>query len=206
MNQELNQELNKELVSKLMAMPGEARGVVFKTDSDYVLQKMGEAGLKKLEEELVVLGCPIDYKKVVVLSFYPIGLRVISLLAIKKVFSFNDDQIKEIGLFASKTSLMLKLFINFFISPRKVFFEEAPKIWHKHYPDGELCPVEFNEEKKYAIVQIKNYQLYPIFCLYLGSYFCGFFHLLIKSPTITFEETKCVSRGDEYHEFIIKWQ
>jgi len=202
----MDQELNKELADKLMAMPGEARGVVFKTDGDYILKETSETGLKKLEEELTALGCPIDYKKIGALSFYPIGLRIISLLAIKKVFSFNDAKIKELGTFASRTSLMVKLFINYFLSVNKVFFEEAPRIWHKHYSVGELVPVKLSEEKKYGIIQIKNYQFHPIFCLYLGSYLCGFFQMLIKSPSITFEENKCPFRGDEYHEYTIKWK
>jgi len=203
----MNQELNKELVDKLMALPGEARGVVFKTDCNYVLKEIGENGLKKLEEELTALGCPIDYKKIDTLSFHPIGLRVISLLAIKKVFSFDDEKMKEMGMFASKTSLMLKLFINYFLSRQKVFFEEAPKIWHKHYSSGELIPLKLDEEKKYSIIQIKNnYELHPVFCLYLGSYFCGFFHMLFKSDKINFKETKCPFRGDEYHEYKITWK
>jgi hypothetical protein len=202
----MDQKLNKELANQLMAMPGETRGAVFKTDSDYILKEKGEAGLKKLKEELTILGYPIDYKKIETLSFYPIGLRIISLLAIKKVFSFDDVKIKELGAFASKTSLITKLFINYFLSIEKVFFDEAPKIWRKHYSVGDLVPFEFNEEKKYGIIQIKNYQFHPIFCLYLGGYFCGFFQMLVKSPAITFEETKCSFRGDEYHEYTIKWK
>ncbi len=202
----MDQELNKELADQLMAMPGDARGVVFKTDGDYILKEKGEDGLKKLEEELAILGCPIDYKKIRALSFYPIGLRIISLLAIKKLFSFDDAKIKELGTFASKTSLLTKLFINYFLSINKVFFEEAPRIWRKHYSVGDLVPIELNEEKKYGIMQIKNYQFHPIFCLYLGSYLCGFLQMLVKSPIITFEETKCPFRGDEYHEYTIKWK
>lgn len=202
----MEQELTKELVRQLMAMSGDVRGVVFKTDGDYILKEMGEDGLKKLEQELASLGCPIDYKKIEALSFYPMGLRVISLLAIKKVFSFDDAKIKEMGIFASKTSLILKLFINYFLSVKKVFFEEAPKIWHKHYSVGDFNPIELDEEKKYGIIQIKNYQFHPIFCLYLGSYLCGFLQMLVKSSAITFEETKCPFRGDEYHEYKITWK
>ncbi|MEI6597110.1 MAG: hypothetical protein WCL13_02770 [bacterium] len=202
----MSQELNKEIADNLMAMPGEARGVVLKTDGDYVLKEKGEAGLKKLEEELSALSCSIDYKKVKTLSFYPIGLRVISLLAIKKVFSLSDDKIKELGAFASRTSLMVKFFINYFLSVEKVFFNEAPRIWRKHWSIGELIPVELNEEKKYAIIQIKNFKLHPIFCLYLGGYFCGTVQMLVKSAVIDFEETKCSFSGGEYHEYTIKWK
>lgn len=202
----MDYKLNKELVDQIMAMPGEARGVVFKTDGDYILKEKGEEGLKKLEEELAALGQAIEYKKIEALSFYPIGLRIISLLAIQKVFSFDEAKIKELGSFASRTSLMVKLFINYFLSVEKVFFNEAPKIWRKHYSVGDFLPTEFNEKEKYGIIQIKNYQFHPIFCLYLGSYLCGFFQMLIKSPEIYFEETKCPFRGDDYHEYQIRWK
>jgi len=202
----MDYKLNKELADQIMAMPGEARGVVFKTDGDYILKEKGEDGLKKLGDELIALGYPIEYKKIEALSFYPIGLRIISLLAIQKVFSFDEAKIKELGSFASRTSLMVKLFINYFLSVEKVFFNEAPKIWRKHYSVGDFLPTEFNEKDKYGIIQLKNYQFHPIFCLYLGSYLCGFFQMLIKSPEISFEETKCPFRGDDYHEYKIRWK
>jgi len=202
----MDYKLNKELADQIMAMPGEARGVVFKTDGDYILKEKGEDGLKKLGDELIALGHPIEYKKIEALSFYPIGLRIISLLAVQKVFSFDEAKIKELGSFASRTSLMVKLFINYFLSVEKVFFNEAPKIWRKHYSVGDFLPTEFNEKDKYGIIQLKNYQFHPIFCLYLGSYLCGFFQMLIKSPEISFEETKCPFRGDDYHEYKIRWK
>jgi len=202
----MDYKLNKELADQIMAMPGEARGVVFKTDGDYILKEKGEDGLKKLGDELIALGYPIEYKKIEALSFYPIGLRIISLLAIQKVFSFDEAKIKELGSFASRTSLMVKLFINYFLSVEKVFFNEAPKIWRKHYSVGDFLPTEFNEKDKYGIIQLKNYQFHPIFCLYLGSYLCGFFQMLIKSTEISFEETKCPFRGDDYHEYKIRWK
>lgn len=202
----MNQILDKKVIQDLMKIEGEARGVVFKTDAEYVLKEKGEEGLKKLEEELEKLGQPINFKEIKTMAFYPIGLRAVSLLAIKKVFGFNDEKIKEIGLFATKTSLIIKLFVRYFLSVQRVFMKEAPRLWAKHYTIGELNTVELNEEKKYGIIRLKGIDIHPIVCCYLEGYFCGILHLILKSSRITSIESKCTFRGDEYHEFLLKWE
>ncbi len=196
----------KEAAKKLSQTKGEVRGVALKTDMEFILKEKGEKGLKQVEDYLKAIGFPIQYKEVKVMDYYPIGLRVISLLAIKEAFNFNDENVKSMGVFATKVSLMIKLFVKYFFSVQRVFFKEAPKIWDKHYTISKLLPVELNEEKKYAIVKIEDLALDPIFCTYLGGYFCGILKMLIKTPSIDFQETNCPFRGAQYHEFLIKWQ
>ncbi len=202
----MDQELTKEIAKKLMEIKGEARGVTFKTDTEYILKEKGEEGLKKVEEELEKLSYPIKYKEIKTMEFYPVGLRALSLIVAKKVFNFDDEKIKEMGFFATKKSLIIKLFIRYFLSVQRVVFKEAPKMWGKHFTVGELVPVELNEEKKYAILRLKDFALHPIYCTYLGGYFCGVLQMLVKTPQLTFEETKCIFKGDEYHEYLVKWK
>jgi hypothetical protein len=202
----MDQELTKDIAKKLMEIEGETRGVVLKTDGEYILKEKGEEGLKKVEEELEGLGYPIKFKEIKTMDFFPVGLRVISLLTIKKIFNFDDEKIKEMGIFATKVSLIIKIFTRYFLSVKRVFYVEAPKIWRKHWTIGDLMPVEINEEKKYAILRLKNFSLHPVYCKYLEGYFPGPFQLMIKSSKMTCEETKCTFRGDEYHEYLIKWQ
>jgi hypothetical protein len=198
-------ELTKEVAQKLMEIKGEVRGAVFKTDAEYVLKEKGEEGLKKVEEELEKLGYPIKYKEIKTLNYYPVGLRIISLLTIKKVFDFDEKKIEEMGFFATKISLISRFFIKYVFSFSKIFFEQGPRIWREHWTVGELIPVELNEEKKYAILNLKSFNLHPIYCSYLKGYFSGLFQRMVKSPKITCEETKCTFRGDKYHEFLLKW-
>jgi len=200
------QELTKETAQKLMGIQGEVRGVTFKTDIEYILKEKGEEGLKKVEQALERLGCPIRYKEINTMTFYPVGLRALSLLVIKQIFDFTNEEIKKMGFFATKVSLMIKLFTRYFLSLQRVFFKEAPRIWKKHWTLGELVPVELNEEKKYAIMKLENFNLHPIYCHYLGGYFCGVLQLIIKSTQITSEETKCPFLGDQYHEYLIRWK
>ena len=199
-------EIKKDEIKELMKVKIETRGVVLKTDGEYILEKEGEAGLKKLEAELKRLGYPIKYKEIETMAFYPAGLRALSLLAIKKTFNFDDEKIQEMGMVATKKSLIIKLFIRYFLSVQKVFFEEAPRIWQKHWTEGVLNPLELNEEKKYGILRLENFELHPLYCsVYLPGYFSGILQMLIKTEQITARETKCSFLGDKYHEYLLKW-
>jgi hypothetical protein len=202
----MNQELTKETVKELMEIKGEVKGVTLKTDADHVLKEKGEEGLKRLEIELESLGCQIKYREIKTMAFYPVGLRAISLLAIKKVFSYDDKKIEEMGFLATKRSLIVKLFVRYFLNLQRVFSKEAPRLWKKHYTIGELIPVELNEEKNYAILRLKEFNIHPILCLYLGGYFCGITQMIVKARQINFKETKCSFRGDDCHEFLITWK
>lgn len=196
-------ELAKEIVQNLMEMAGEARGAVFKTDQDFILKKGGEEGLRKVEEELRKLGHPIKYKEIENSAFYPVGLRVLSLLVISKVFNLSEREIKEMGKIASQVSLIIKLFMQYFLSLRKTF-EQVSKIWRKHYTIGDLVPVELNEEKKFVILRLNNFNLHPLLCQYLSGYFLKVAEMIVKSP-VQCQETKCFFRGDNYHQFLVKW-
>jgi len=202
----MKQELTKKQAQKLMSIKGEVRGVTFKTDIEYILREKGKEGLKKVEQELKRLGVNLKYNDINTMTFYPVGLRALSLLVIKNTFNYSDDKIKEMGFFATKVSLIIKLFTRYFLSLQRVFFKEAPRIWRKHWTIGELFPVELNEKEQYAILRLKNFNLHPIYCYYLGGYFCGVLQLIVRSDRITFEETKCAFLGDEYHEYLIKWK
>ena len=202
----MQEELTKEYIQKLIEIRGKIGGTPFKTDMEFVLKEKGEEGLKKLEEELEKLGHPIKYKEIKSMEFYPAGLRALSLLAIKKTFGFDDKKIEEMGFFAVKVSFFVKLLLKYYISPEKVFFEKAPRLWSKQVTDGELVPIEFNKEKKQAVVKLININLHPVYCRYLQGYMSGILKMLIVTEKVTCQETKCAFRGDEYHEYLIKWE
>ena len=200
-------KITKEEIEKLMNIKGQTRGVVLRTDMEFVLKEKGEEGLKKVEDNLKEIGHPIKYREIKSMEFYPVGLRALSLLVIKESLDFNDEKIKEMGWMATKTSLIIKLFVRYFLSIERVFFKEAPKIWRKHWTVGELIPVELNEEKKHAVLRLKNFNLHPLYCsAYLSGYFAGILQMLVKSSKIDCQEIKCALKGDEYHEYLLKWQ
>jgi hypothetical protein len=202
----MEHELNKELVRKLLAVKGEVRGVAFTTDTQYLLEQKGEEGLRAVEEELARLGYPFKYKEIKTMNFYPVGMRAISVLAIKKVFNLNDQQLREMGFLAAKKSFFIRILTKYFVSLKKIVFEYGPRIWRKQFTVGELTPVEVNEEMKYAIVRIKGLDLHPDYCTYLAGYIAGVANLSVKTSEMDTQETKCPFKGDEYHEYLVKWK
>lgn len=197
--------INKEIVDRLIKIKGSVRGVVFKTDKEYILKEKGQEGIKIMEKELKRLGIPLDYKEIKTLDFYPVGLRAISLLTMKKSFNFDDKEIEKVGLFATKVSFIIRLFIRYFLSLKRVFLKESPKIWEKHWSVGKIIPVELNEKEKYGIVKLSGFNLDPIFCRYLRGYFCGIVKMLVKEDKVICKENKCAFLGDDSHEFVLKW-
>lgn len=202
----MSELINKETIDHLMKIKGEVRGVVLKTDEEYILKEKGKKGIIQLEKRLEDTGYPIKYDQIRTMEFYPVGLRALSLLAIKEVFNFGDEDIRKIGIFATKMSLIIKLFTKYFLSMKRVVMKESPKMWSKHWTVGKLVPVELDEKQKYAVVRVEGFNLHPVYCTYLEGYFAGIVQMLVKSTRVTSKETKCALKGESYHEFIIKWQ
>lgn len=187
-----------------MKIEGETRGIVFTLDAAYVLRKWGKRGLNKVEAALEKLGYPIDYEGVRKMDFYPIGLRLISLLAVQKTFDLDEEEIEKMGKAAPKTSLIIRLFMKYFPSIPLVA-AQIPKMWTKHYTRGSLEAVKVDEEGREIILQLKDCDLHPLFCRYLTGYFHTVARMVVKSDTVSVQETKCTFRGDKYHQYLLTW-
>jgi len=200
----LSVPLTQQTAQNIMSLEGETRGVTLKTDAEFVLKEKGREGLEKVEARLVEFGFPVKYKEIETMKYYPIGFRFLSLLVIRDIFNFSDEDIFKMGATAPKISLIIRMFFNLFSSKRKTF-DQVSNIWHKHYTAGKLTAVELDEEKKYVIIRLEGFKFFPFFCNYLRGYFLTVVKMIVNSPT-TFEETKCPFLGDEYHEYLFKWQ
>lgn len=197
--------MTKEDIRKIMEMPGKVRGAVLQTDAEYVREKKGEKGLKLLKDETKKLGCPIDYEKISVTEWYPLGLRVVSLLAAQKAFGWGKEEIKNMGEAAPKHSFIVRILVKHFLTLKKSI-KESPEYWRKHYTVGELSIPELNEKEKYFVLQIKEFKAHPILCTYLAGFFTTMSKFVIKSRKVNTEEIKCVFKGDPYHKYLIRWE
>ncbi len=197
--------MTKEEITKLIKVPGKVRGQPFITDIEYLKNKVGEEGVVLLKKKIKEWGDLFDYEKIETMEWYPIGFRVLSLLAIKETFNWGDKEIFDLGNAAPKHSFIVKLLMKYFLSPLRTF-QESPKYWEKHYNIGGVECVELNEKKKYGIVRVKNFKIHPIFCIFHRGYFLRLAQYVLKSDKITIEETKCMFKEDPYHEFLIKWE
>jgi len=196
--------MTQEELKKLKDLEGKVRGVTLETDAKYVLIKIGQDGLTKLQQKTKELGWEIDYKDIKTMGWYPLGWRAISLLAAQEAFGWGEKEITDMGNSAPKYSFIATTMLRYFLSLKKVF-NEASKYWEKHYSVGKLNTVEIDEEKKYAVLQLKEFKIHPVFCLYLSGYFLRISQFVIKSEKITVEETDCVFKQGNCHQFLIKW-
>lgn len=199
----MNQEITKEEFKKLINIKGKVRGTALKTEADFIIKEEGEEGLKKLEEAIGALGYPIKYKKVKTMDFYPIGLVALTLLGSKRIFGFSNEKFEEMGAFESKISLLIRIFMKYFVSIDRAA-KEVANMWKKYNTVGELEAVEYDKNKRYIILRLKDFDFHPLHCLTLKGYFSSILKMIVSEEVVC-EETKCVHRGDDYHEFLLQW-
>jgi len=200
-----NGQITKEKIKKIMEIPGKVRGTVFQTDAEYIRAKKGEEGLARVKEELKKIDCPIDYENIKATGWYPIGLRLVSLLAIQKVFDFGAKDIEDMGNAAPKYSFIVKSLLKYFLSFPKTY-KEAPNYWRKHYTVGILEGANYNLKEKYYTLHLKGFKIHPVLCAYLGGYFIRIGQFVLKGSDFQVKETKCMFRDDPYHEFVVRWK
>ncbi|UCB59149.1 MAG: hypothetical protein JSV67_02285 [Thermoplasmatales archaeon] len=193
-------------IEKLRLIKGEVKAVTLLTDKTYIIKHKGENGITRVEEEIKKMGLPFEYNAIKSPStFYPLSIRVASLLATKKVFGWDDNQMKEMGRMAPKNSVFTKLLLRYLISLKKMA-KEIPRHWKRHYTIGLMDPGELHEDDKHLIIRLRDFNTHPIMCTYLSGYFIGTVELLSDFINLTIEEVKCMHKGDDYHKFIIRWE
>ena len=187
----------------MMSKKGEVRGVSLEADVEFVMKKKGQKGVEELEAIFSQAGYPFKYKEIRIADFYPIGLKAVMLLAVKRVFEFKDEDFVGMGRFGASLPQVMRIFLRFFGSPR-MLARSAPKMFRKYYTVGELSVPDFSEKERYARTRIKDFDLSPLHCKCHTGYLARMVEMIIKSPA-TCRESKCIHQGDEYHEFLIHW-
>ncbi len=201
--------ISKEELGKIEKIEGEVRGAILKADVKFILQNKGKEGLEKVEREMEKIGYPFRYREVKALEFYPVKLRVLSLLAIKKVLGFSDKQVKEIGRQVPQDSFILRLSLGFLglaREPEKLY-KNATVLWKRFLTIGEFVAVEFQEKagRGKVIDRLMDFNTHPILCIYLEGILERFHEIARRVKKVNVKETKCIFKGDEYHEFLVEW-
>jgi len=199
----MEQIISQEELDELMKIEGEARGLMLKGYTNFILKEEGREGLKKLEDAMAELGYPIKHREIKATNFYSIGLDNLLLLSIKKLFNYDDKKFREIGEFQAKSPLIIRLFVKYFISLEKAV-KAAPQMWRKYFTVGNMKMVDFDKEKKHVILRLENFRLNLPHCQLIIGFISALIKIIVGSKVIC-EETKCIFRGDEYHEFLLKW-
>ncbi len=199
----MHYNISKEEAEKIINLEGDIRGTVFKTDGLFVLKNGGEEKLKKVEKELEEMGYPLKYKEVGATEFYPFGVRLLSVIAISKVFDLDREGVREMGIAAPKSSFLIKFFTKHFLSIEQTL-NKVGEVWKKHSTAGTAEAKEINEEEGYAVFNFKDVEFHPIYCIYMEGYLEGIISMTI-SKEVSVKETNCPSRGGEFHEFKASW-
>ena len=199
----MEQIISKEELEKFSKIEGEVRGGAIRVYAEFILQEEGEEGLKKLEDAMAGLGFSIKYKKARAMDFFPIGFLGATLLSIKRLFDYDDQKFQEIGEFNVKASILLRFLVKYLISLKRAT-KGLPIMWRKQLTVGNLRAVELNEKERYLVLRIEDYALHPLHCQVFKGYFLGSLQMIIRKRG-TCEETKCVFKGSDYHEFLIRW-
>jgi predicted hydrocarbon binding protein len=194
-----------ETIELVKQIKGSAKAVTLQTDKIYIEIQKIENGVSLVEEEMEKMGFPFRYNSLISPNdLVPLSVRIASLLAIKEVFHLEDQQIKDMGRLATKSSFFTKLTLRYLVSLNKMA-KEIPRHWQRHYTVGSIDPGEIHEDERFEIVRLRDFNIHPIFCTYLSGYILGIIELIGSYPNIAIQETKCQHRGDEYHEFRVTW-
>lgn len=192
-------------IESLHHIQGFAKAVVLQTDKIFIELQKVENGLDLVEQEMAVMGFPFHFSTIKSSTdLVPLSVRIASLLAMRKVFHLHDEHIKEIGRLATKSSFFTKLVLRYLISPEKMA-KEIPRHWQRHYSIGSMDPGEIHDDEHFEIVRLKDFNVHPIYCIYLSGYIQGMMELIGTYSNLVVEETKCQHKGDDVHEFRISW-
>jgi len=136
------------------------------------------------------------------MEWYQESLDVLATIVAKDLFGWKD--LFKFGYASPNFSFGVKLFLKF--SSAKRIFNEASKSWSKFLDVGTLESVIYNKKEKYVILRLKDYMFHPAMCPYYAGFFLKISRYVIKSEKITIKETKCMFKGDPYHEYLIRWE
>lgn len=195
--------LDKREVVEVMQTAGEVRTATLQTDASYVVKITGKTGLREIEDNLRKLGHPIEYEKMRAMDWCPLGLRILSLLTIKDTFNWEDEEVRNMGYTAPAYSFITKMFMRALASP-KAAFNRAPIYWSSHYSEGKI-EVKVPDDTNYVEFAIRDFRGHPILCKHIEGYLERAGQFVLPKQKVSMRETKCIFRGDKYHQYELSW-
>ena len=195
-------EANVLEIDELAASSGEVRGIPILTDAQYVRRGVGKEMLHNVEFITKELGYPIHYGAIKANEWYPLILRVVSLLAIKQALCLDDEKIKEMGKSALNYSRITKLMHKYFISLEELA-EKLQTYWRHNYSTGSLKGMVIDRS---AFICLSDFSLHPILSNYLEGYFVGVLKMVIgEDEWISVKKTEKWHSDIDCHDFILRW-
>ena len=195
----------KETIERLRKLDARTRGDLLDVADDY-LKKTGKAELlEKIVAKTADYGYSLTFKEIHAMRWYPVAMEIALFFSMIEILGWEEKDIKEFGKSFVKISFIERILAKYFIAVEKTY-QQAPVIWRRHMDSGELETHEFNKEKKYCVLRLKGLDLHPLYCIFLAGMFEGMADFITGSKINRCQESQCVFRGDDYHEFIVSWE
>lgn len=198
------QESLKEKITRLVSIPCKTRGDEIAILATIIREKYGEQGVRHTEGYLNELGVKFSFGALKMTSWYPEGLNVAVILVMREVFKLSDEDVYLIGRKMPKLSFIIRVFVKYFVSPKKTFMKTA-EYWNRYLDCGMMEPYEINESSRYAILRVTGYRFDPVMCHYHRGYLAGAAENIVRSSKIEAIETACIHKGGLYHEYRLTW-
>ena len=196
--------ISEEEMTEVKKIQGSIRGTAFQTDAIFIKAHYDAEGLNHVESALAENGFKLKFDGIKAMEWLPLSARALEMLLLKDIFRFEEKDFYKMGEAGSKQSFIIRLLAKFFLSPETVF-KSAPIYWSKYYSVGKILPVVFNEGERFVELRLVDFKAHVYYCYYLA----GFFRRLVQhnypKDEVKVEETKCVFRGDDCHEYKFWW-
>ena len=194
--------ISNDKINEMVISGGNVRGAALCTDAEYIQRLKGEEVLQRVEEVTSEMSYPIEYSEVNGMAWYPVGLRIVSLLAITKVLSWDDEQLLEMGRSAPKHSVITKFMLRYFVSV-ETLAEKLQTYWRHNYDRGCLKGIVID---RVAFLCLSDFVLHPILSTYLQGYFVGVLSMVIGSDKlIKVKKTDGWHASNKCNDFVLRW-
>jgi len=192
--------ISKQFLEEIKKMEGEIIGSSLKTDREFIIEKEGLEGLKKVEKEMERAGYPLEYKEIDKYKWYPVQQDFLSLLLTQKIFNWSDETIREWGRWGAKTNFIIKLMAR--LVSKETISGLASKYWRKYYTKG-IIEYKLDHKNGTGMVTIKDFVIYPVHLHYLEGYFYQIMCLMVPSQNLKVEGSET---GEfNVHQFKVTW-
>ena len=193
--------VSKQDLEKIKKMKGQIIGSALKTDREFIIEKKGREGLRKVEREMKKLGYPLEYEKIEKYQWYPVQLDSLFLSVAQRTFNWDDKMMREWGRWGAKIGFLTKLMIKYFVS-KEMIAKSANKYWRKYYTSGRL-DFKLNKKENSGIATIRDFTTCPAHCRYLEGYFSQIMSFVVPPEKLKVEEIK--SLEENALRFEITW-
>ncbi|MEM3738667.1 MAG: hypothetical protein QW204_02835, partial [Thermoplasmata archaeon] len=140
-------------------MEGTCRASIFQTNIAYLKKKKGIEGLRFLDNYMQKQGLKLTTVQIEEMKpseHVPLSSRVVFLEGCLALFENDIEKLKAMGREAPSASLILKLFIKYFVGPNSAI-NQAPPLWREHYSIGTLKVIK--NEKGIGVLVLEDFNV-----------------------------------------------